>query len=129
MKVQVEANEITNTNVQLVSMVKRGANRIPFRITKEDTTMLDLHAIGRQLYKAEPSSPTTPTVVGVFLAKGVEAQPIIDALMKYIGTEEGKTTFKNIYAIDGIVPATNKDYDSLRSVIKAANVVVGQLVK
>jgi phosphonate transport system substrate-binding protein len=54
---------------------------------------------------------------------------IIAGLMKYIGTEEGKTTFKNIYAIDGIVPATNKDYDSLRTVIKAANVDVGSLVK
>jgi phosphonate transport system substrate-binding protein len=54
---------------------------------------------------------------------------IINGLMKYIGTEEGKTTFKNIYAIDGIVPATNKDYDSLRAVIKAANVDVGSLVK
>ena len=54
---------------------------------------------------------------------------IITGLMKYIGTEEGKKTFNNIYAIDGIVPATNKDYDSLRAVIKAANVDVGSLVK
>lgn len=64
--------------------------------------------------------------------KGVPAditKKIIDALNKYIATEEGKTTFKNIYAIDGIVPATNKDYDSLRKVIKAADLDVGALVK
>ena len=54
---------------------------------------------------------------------------IIAALMKYIGTEEGKTTFKNIYAIDGIVPATNKDYDSLRAVIKSTGTDIGTLVK
>lgn len=54
---------------------------------------------------------------------------IVAGLMKYIGTEEGKKTFNNIYSIDGIVPATNKDYDSLRAVIKAANVDVGSLVK
>ncbi|MBY0413083.1 MAG: phosphate/phosphite/phosphonate ABC transporter substrate-binding protein [Bdellovibrionales bacterium] len=54
---------------------------------------------------------------------------IVAALLKYIGTEEGKQTFTTIYAIDGIVPATNKDYDSLRAVIKAANVDVGSLVK
>jgi phosphonate transport system substrate-binding protein len=54
---------------------------------------------------------------------------IIDALNKYIATPDGKTTFKNIYAIDGIVPATNKDYDSLRKVIKEADLDVGALVK
>lgn len=54
---------------------------------------------------------------------------IIVALKKYLSTEEGKTVFKNIYAIDGVVPATNKDYDSLRSVIKAVGVDVGTLVK
>lgn len=54
---------------------------------------------------------------------------IIVALKKYLATEEGKTVFKNIYAIDGVVPATNKDYDSLRAVIKAVGVDVGTLVK
>jgi phosphonate transport system substrate-binding protein len=54
---------------------------------------------------------------------------IINSLIKYLGTEEGKTVFKNIYAIDGIVPAANKDYDSLRAVIKATGVDIGTLVK
>ena len=54
---------------------------------------------------------------------------IIVALKKYLATEEGKTVFKNIYAIDGVVPASNKDYDSLRAVIKAVGVDVGTLVK
>ena len=54
---------------------------------------------------------------------------IIVSLKKYLDTEEGKTVFKNIYAIDGVVPATNKDYDSLRAVIKTVGVDVGTLVK
>ena len=54
---------------------------------------------------------------------------IIVSLKKYLATEEGKTVFKNIYAIDGVVPATNKDYDSLREVIKSVGVDVGTLVK
>lgn len=54
---------------------------------------------------------------------------IVDALTKYIGTPEGKQIFTNIYAIDGIVPATNADYDSLREVIKAADKDVGDLIK
>lgn len=54
---------------------------------------------------------------------------IVNALKKYLATEEGKTVFKNIYAIDGVVPATNKDYDSLRTVIKDVGVDLGTLVK
>jgi phosphonate transport system substrate-binding protein len=54
---------------------------------------------------------------------------IIVALKKYLTTEEGKAVFKNIYAIDGVIPASNKDYDSLREVIKAVGVDVGTLVK
>jgi len=56
-------------------------------------------------------------------------QKFIKALLKYITTEEGKATFKNIYGIDGIVPASDKDYESLRKVIKATNTDVGSLVK
>jgi len=64
--------------------------------------------------------------------KGIDPamiKKIIDALVKYIASADGKETFKNIYGIDGIVPASNKDYDSLRTVIKAANLDIGALVK
>jgi len=54
---------------------------------------------------------------------------IIAAINKYLATEEGKNTFKTIYAVDGIVPATNKDYDGLRKVIKATNTDVSSLIK
>jgi len=54
---------------------------------------------------------------------------IIAAINKYLGTEEGKTTFKTIYAVDGVVPASNKDYDGLRKVIKATNTDVSSLIK
>ena len=54
---------------------------------------------------------------------------IIAAINKYLSTEEGKTTFKTIYAVDGVVPASNKDYDGLRKVIKATNTDVSALIK
>lgn len=54
---------------------------------------------------------------------------IIAAINKYIASEEGKNTFKTIYAVDGVVPATNKDYDGLRKVIKATNTDVSSLIK
>jgi hypothetical protein len=51
-KLLLEAHELTDADVDFVSLVKRGANRIPFRIVKEDTSdMLDLHKIGRKLFK------------------------------------------------------------------------------
>ena len=38
----IKANALTDVKVELISLVKRGANRIPFRLTKEDTgSMLD----------------------------------------------------------------------------------------
>jgi phosphonate transport system substrate-binding protein len=81
-----------------------------------------------KVLKVTDKIPNDPFV----FRKGLDpamTKKIIDALMKYIGTEEGKKVFTTIYAIDGIVPASNKDYDSLRAVIKAANVDVGALVK
>lgn len=53
----------------------------------------------------------------------------IDGLNKYLATKEGKDAFKSIYAVDGVVPATNKDYDDLRKVLKATNTDVSSLIK
>jgi phosphonate transport system substrate-binding protein len=64
--------------------------------------------------------------------KGMPAdvtKKFIDGLNKYLATQEGKTSFKNIYAVDGIVPASNKDYDALRKVLKATNTDAAALVK
>jgi phosphonate transport system substrate-binding protein len=59
----------------------------------------------------------------------VVVKKFIDGLNKYLATEEGKAAFKSIYAVDGVVPATNKDYDSLRKVLKATNTDAAALVK
>jgi phosphonate transport system substrate-binding protein len=64
--------------------------------------------------------------------KGIEkamTDKIVAAINKYLVSEEGKKVFKTIYAVDGVVPATNKDYDSLRKVIKATNTDVSSLIK
>lgn len=72
--------------------------------------------------------PNDPFVFRKGMSAEVSSKFII-ALTKYLATEEGKTAFKNIYAVDGIVPATNKDYDDLRKVIKATNTDLSTLVK
>jgi phosphonate transport system substrate-binding protein len=53
----------------------------------------------------------------------------IAGLKKYLGTKEGADAFKAIYAVDGVVPATNKDYDALRKVLKETNTDAASLVK
>ena len=60
-RLEMKATELTNTDVNFVSLVKRGANRIPFRITKGDEDM-DLYAIGRRIFQ---KSDPVPTVVAV----------------------------------------------------------------
>lgn len=47
---------------------------------------------------------------------------IMDALLKYIETENGKETFKTIYGIDGIVLASDEDYDGIRNMVREMNV-------
>src|SRR5690349_5175551 len=63
----VEANELLDLDVRRVSLVKRGANRIPFRIIKTagGTPMLDLS----RLFKADVK---TPYVSAVAVRKGAD---------------------------------------------------------
>lgn len=69
----MKATELKGTDVNFVSLVKRGANRIPFRITKGDEPMLDLHKIGRSLFKkADPK----PEVVAAIMQPGTDADAL-----------------------------------------------------
>jgi hypothetical protein len=68
-KLQLSARELSATDVDYVSLVKRGANRLPFRIVKEDTDdMLDLARLTRVFRKADP----VPAVVAAVVRKGAD---------------------------------------------------------
>lgn len=63
-KVVLNATELTNVDVQYVSLVKRGANRIPFRIIKQESSeMIDLS----KLFKREKAPENV--VRAVLMAK------------------------------------------------------------
>lgn len=63
-KLVLPATELSDTSVDRVSLVKRGANRIPFRIIKEDGETMDLYKIARSVFqKADPK----PAVVAAVL--------------------------------------------------------------
>lgn len=80
-KLQIKATELQGTDVQFVSLVKRGANRIPFRIVKEDTEMsIDLGKIGLQLFNKTEATP--PAVYAAVVRKGADLDVIKAALSK-----------------------------------------------
>lgn len=61
MKIKTVAAELKNADVKFISLVSRGANRIPFRIiksVKDENQMLDLSKLGHVL-KSE-QAPTKP---------------------------------------------------------------------
>lgn len=77
-KVTVQARELSEMDINRISLVKRGANRVPFRIVKSDgeSTMLDISKI----FFAKKEAPITPAVVAVALAKGADVEAYTKAL-------------------------------------------------
>jgi hypothetical protein len=83
----MSATELTNTDVDFVALVKRGANRLPFRITKGDDEMIDLNAIGRKFLR---KADATPSVVAIIARKEDAQSPAIAALAKTCGLDVEK---------------------------------------
>lgn len=52
-----------------------------------------------------------------------------NALKKYLDTPEGVKTFSKIYNFQGVVPATDSDYDGLRQIISKINLDLKGLVQ
>lgn len=79
-KLLINATELQSPDVDVVAMVKRGANRIPFRITKEDKTdMIDLAKIGRGVFAKK--EPAAPTVIAAILSKQADVAAVTSALV------------------------------------------------
>ena len=57
MKAEVNVNELTDVDVKYVSLVKRGANRIPFRIVKSEDGEKKMNIDLSSLFKSEPLAP------------------------------------------------------------------------
>jgi len=53
---------------------------------------------------------------------------VITAILNYLNTEEGKATFKKIYDVDGLVVASDADYDNLRKLIKENDLKVEEFL-
>lgn len=95
-KLQIKANELVGVDASFVSLVKRGANRIPFRITKEDEPMLDLHKLGRNLFK---KSDPKPEIVAAVVQTGADLSKVAAVFKSagldpktFVRTEQGGVT-------------------------------------
>ena len=121
-KLQLKATELVDTDVNFVSLVERGANRIPFRIIKEEEQMLDLHKIGRSLFrKAEPK----PEIVAVITQKGADPEKVLEVI-KTAGLDptEFMATEK-----DGILTFAKTDADKAEgTMVVRVNETVGVVV-
>jgi hypothetical protein len=79
-RITVKAAELTDTNVDFVAMVKHGANRIPFRITKsEDNDMIDLSVLSRRLFQ---KSAPAPEVFAIVIDPSLNEVPELEGFAK-----------------------------------------------
>jgi len=72
--------------------------------------------------------PNDPFVFRKDLPKEI-TDKFIGAVKKFINTPKGKEIFERIYSVEGVVDTSDKDYDSLRSLVKAINLDTSKLVK
>jgi phosphonate transport system substrate-binding protein len=54
---------------------------------------------------------------------------IIDALLKFVSTEEGQKALYEIYDVVSLIPTTDEDYNSLRAMLRDLNINFERLVK
>ena len=72
--------------------------------------------------------PNDPIVFRKGMSEDMK-QTIIDAFNEFIKSEEGKASFKAIYGVTGLVPATDQDYNVVRDMLKAVGSTAADLIK
>ncbi len=72
--------------------------------------------------------PNDPIVFRKGITDEMRAK-IVEALIKYIKTEEGKSVFKDLYGADDFVKSNDAKYDPIRAILKQLSVNASDLVK
>tara|TARA_B100000749_G_C18450166_1_gene476202 strand:- start:37834 stop:38745 length:912 start_codon:yes stop_codon:yes gene_type:complete len=78
-----------------------------------------------ELTDAIPNDP-------IVFRKGMPAEmktEIQEALLAYVGTEEGKANFHEMYGVTNFTKATDKNYDGVREILKSLGKSASDLVK
>jgi len=82
MKVTVKATEVIDADVESISLVKNGANRIPFRILKAEDMVSETSSLADSIAKAF-AKPKHPQVTSVIVRK--ECEGSVTVMMKSLG--------------------------------------------
>jgi phosphonate transport system substrate-binding protein len=72
--------------------------------------------------------PNDPIVFRKDLPEDMKTK-ITDVFMSYIKTEDGKKAFKAIYGVDDLKLASDKDYDSVRTMLKSLGKSAQEMIK
>jgi len=72
--------------------------------------------------------PNDPWVFRKDMSESMK-EKIINALLKFVKTPEGKKALFDIYDITGLIPTKDSDYDGLREVLEKQNIKFENLVK
>jgi hypothetical protein len=110
-KFEINATELTDTDVNFIALVKRGANRIPFRLTKSEDADMDLYSLLKKtVLKGDGGTVVAPAVVGVYMTKAANEDAII-AMLKAAGVDfepllKGEIKGMTVYTLkSGVNPA------------------------
>ena len=72
--------------------------------------------------------PNDPFVFRAGLPEEI-IETFIEAMMAFMDTERGREIFRNIYSVEGLVPATDADYHLLAEAIRAVDMDAEELVE
>lgn len=72
--------------------------------------------------------PNDPVVFRKELPEEMK-EAIVEALLKFVATEEGRKALHQIYNVQGLVPTWDEDYDVLRNMLKKINFEIEKHVK
>lgn len=128
MKVKATAKELKNADVRFISLVKRGANRIPFRILKTDkgeNQMIDLASLSPVLKgdKIEAPakkaySPNFAQILGASVARDIGTPPLKIAPAKPVQSIAGTNPESTHAQASGGKP-TRQAFNTLKEPLRA----------
>lgn len=81
-----------------------------------------------QIIELTEPIPNDPIVFRKDLPEDMK-KTIADAFMKFVQTPEGKVTFEKVYGVTDLKLASDRDYDSVREMLKSLGKSAGELVK
>tara|TARA_Y100001935_G_scaffold240674_1_gene229400 strand:+ start:510 stop:1412 length:903 start_codon:yes stop_codon:yes gene_type:complete len=75
-----------------------------------------------------PPIPNDPIIFRKDLPQEVKSK-VVQALMEFVKTTKGQEVMQKLSSVTGLIPATDKDYDSVREMLKDLGKSASELVK